>query len=424
MTMKIGMLVWGTNGDVRPFIALASGLSEAGHDITLAVASVDKRDYQNLRDQYKIKIQQIPFPGNYYFENEDLFWQMSESDALKKFTEIYERIKAELNSVSIKLCQENELVIGNQHILALTCAAEKFHIPYVSISNEHSIIPTENMPPPGYPAEHGKIANLYFWALLENYINEIYLGDVNKFREQEELPPVKNVLQEITHSRELNLVAVSSVFCKQQPDWNKRHRLCGFLELEENLNDYSLPDNLLSFLSENPSPIFMTAGSMMIHEKSPLEITKIYVEAANLVGCSAIIQSNWEQLQDINKISSSDKVFKLRHDIPYKVIWPKCSAVVHHGGTGTTHTTILCGCPSVVVEYGFDQEFCGKILRELGIAPTTLHRKTVTAELLANEIRIVLNTPEMKLRAEELSQIMKNENGVKKAVEFIEGYFC
>ena len=417
------MQVWGTNGDVRPFIALANGLSKAGHNVTLAVASVDKRDYSTLENNYKIRIHQIPFHGNYYSDNEDVFWKLSEVDGIKKFTEIYERIKDELNNESKKLCQENELVIGNQHILALTCAAEKFQVPYVSISNEHSIIPTENVPPPGYP-DYGKLANLYCWSLLENYINDTYLVDINKFREQEELPPVKNVLQEITHSKELNLVAVSSVFCKQQPDWNKRHQVCGFLELEEKLDGYLLPIDLLTFLSKNPAPIFMTIGSMKVHEKSPLEITKIFVEAVKLVGCSAIIQSEWGAMKELSEIVNCDKIYTLSPDIPYKVIWPKCSAIVHHGGTGTTHTTILCGCPSVVIEYGFDQEFCGMILQQLGIAPTTLHRKTVTAETLANEIKTVLVKPEMKMIAEYYSQIMKNENGVNKAVELIEEYFC
>ena len=46
--MKIGIQTWGSDGDIRPFIALAGGLSSAGHDVTLAYASVDNKDYVTL----------------------------------------------------------------------------------------------------------------------------------------------------------------------------------------------------------------------------------------------------------------------------------------------------------------------------------------------------------------------------------------
>ncbi len=38
--MNIGIQTWGSEGDVRPFLALAAGLRAAGHDVTLAVTRV------------------------------------------------------------------------------------------------------------------------------------------------------------------------------------------------------------------------------------------------------------------------------------------------------------------------------------------------------------------------------------------------
>jgi Glycosyltransferase family 28 N-terminal domain len=35
--MKIGMLTWGTHGDIRPFLALADGLQAAGHEVHLVI---------------------------------------------------------------------------------------------------------------------------------------------------------------------------------------------------------------------------------------------------------------------------------------------------------------------------------------------------------------------------------------------------
>src|SRR5512139_3149210 len=46
--MKIGIQTWGSEGDVRPFLALAAGLRAAGHDVTLAVTHVTNKDYTAL----------------------------------------------------------------------------------------------------------------------------------------------------------------------------------------------------------------------------------------------------------------------------------------------------------------------------------------------------------------------------------------
>ena len=46
--MKIGIQTWGSDGDIRPFAALAGGFSQAGHEVTLVFTSVDNKDYADL----------------------------------------------------------------------------------------------------------------------------------------------------------------------------------------------------------------------------------------------------------------------------------------------------------------------------------------------------------------------------------------
>ena len=45
--MKIGLQTWGSDGDIRPFLALAGGLRAKGHEVSLVVTSVDNRDYSS-----------------------------------------------------------------------------------------------------------------------------------------------------------------------------------------------------------------------------------------------------------------------------------------------------------------------------------------------------------------------------------------
>src|SRR5512144_1154258 len=42
--MRVGLHTWGTEGDLRPFVALARGLRRAGHEVTLVYTSVHGGD--------------------------------------------------------------------------------------------------------------------------------------------------------------------------------------------------------------------------------------------------------------------------------------------------------------------------------------------------------------------------------------------
>ena len=50
-------------------------------------------------------------------------------------------------------------------------------------------------------------------------------------------------------------------------------------------------------------------------------------------------------------------VLVLGSDTPHDWLLPRCSAVVHHGGAGTTAAGILASCPSTVVPFFGDQFF-------------------------------------------------------------------
>ena len=52
--MKIGIQTWGSNGDIRPMLALADGLQQAGHSVTLIVSSIDNHSYRDICERLNI----------------------------------------------------------------------------------------------------------------------------------------------------------------------------------------------------------------------------------------------------------------------------------------------------------------------------------------------------------------------------------
>jgi UDP:flavonoid glycosyltransferase YjiC (YdhE family) len=57
--MKIGIQTWGTEGDVRPFVALAGGLTAAGHEVTLAVTEVRNKRYTQFGERLGFSIRHV-----------------------------------------------------------------------------------------------------------------------------------------------------------------------------------------------------------------------------------------------------------------------------------------------------------------------------------------------------------------------------
>jgi sterol 3beta-glucosyltransferase len=52
---------------------------------------------------------------------------------------------------------------------------------------------------------------------------------------------------------------------------------------------------------------------------------------------------------------------------PHALVFPRCAAVVHHGGAGTTQMPVRAQVPSVVVPHLADQFFWAAQLERLGV---------------------------------------------------------
>ena len=57
--MRIGIQAWGTEGDVRPLIALAGGLQAKGHQVTLGVTEISNKDFTPYSEKLNFSIQHV-----------------------------------------------------------------------------------------------------------------------------------------------------------------------------------------------------------------------------------------------------------------------------------------------------------------------------------------------------------------------------
>lgn len=62
--MRVGLQAWGSEGDIQPFTALASGLVNAGHEVTFVVTDNIGRDYSDLAKRFGYRLVAVPNPKN------------------------------------------------------------------------------------------------------------------------------------------------------------------------------------------------------------------------------------------------------------------------------------------------------------------------------------------------------------------------
>jgi UDP:flavonoid glycosyltransferase YjiC (YdhE family) len=418
--MKIGIQTWGSHGDIRPLLALEEGLRAAGNEVHLVITSVDSGAYHGLESTPGLRISVVASPV-LVPEQEEQIGRIAYGirNPLKQMATILRMCFAPVEDLMFeaaqRLCAESDLVIGHYFMHPLQVAAEKAGRPYVSVLLSHAAIPSDFNHPLG-KAALGKTAHRLLWRLMRRLLNGVLLHYPNRLRAQVGLPPARDIVTEVWLSHHLTLAAVSPRLCRRQPDWPASLQVCGFLDMPGLAIDGAIPAALTAFLEAGDAPVYMSFGSWMPKDiAGQTRALQLLTQAARRAGCRAIIQSHaagacgFASTRDILYIATA----------PHQAIFPRCRAVVHHGGAGTTQAVTLAGKPSVIVANISEQEHWGGELRHLGIAAKLAKRRSVSAAGLAKRIRQVLDAPEMTAKAEAIGAAMRGENGVAEAVEQI-----
>ena len=406
-------------------IALAQGLRVAGHAVTISISRVDANDeipadYATLAPSVTLEFRHA---GRLHYASPEQRKLASKILATRNpirqvenmLAGLFDPMAAAIDQAARDLCRDNDIVIGNYLAYSLSAAAAKSNCPMITVQFLPGLIPTAERPPHGFP-NLGRRLNPLLWHITSKAIGRAFLPRINAVRSTHGLAPIRDFLREGVASPLLTLVAASPSLSPPMPDWPTMYVACGFLDVPVPENAQLPGEDLEAFLRAGPPPVFMTGGSMLLGDVEFERIAGIFVEAARLAGCRAIVQAPWNE---IHGVSESPDVFRVT-GVPHGLVFPRCAAVVHHGGAGTCQSATLAGCPSVVVVYGFDQGYWSGCLQAAGVALGPLRRQTLRANDLAARIRRTLASLEMKARAEALGQAMREEDGVGRAVALIE----
>ncbi|KAF2635712.1 UDP-Glycosyltransferase/glycogen phosphorylase [Massarina eburnea CBS 473.64] len=164
-------------------------------------------------------------------------------------------------------------------------------------------------------------------------------------------------------------------------DWGNEIEISGFVFLDL-ASSFQPPDDLVKFLEAGPPPVYIGFGSIVVDD--PDEFTRLIYKAVEIAGVRALVSKGWGGFG--SKDNTPDNIFMLENT-PHDWLFPKVSAVVHHGGAGTTAAALKCARPTMIVPFFGDQPFWGAMVSQAKAgAHECIPYKKLTAERLAEGI--------------------------------------
>jgi sterol 3beta-glucosyltransferase len=412
--MKIAIVTIGTRGDVQPYIALGCALQARGHEVRLACHD----EFAEMVRGYGLEHRTIRGNFGELLQTEAGRGWLTSADAPLKYGRFARQL---FEPLQVPWCEDADAAMeGVDGVVFYTMAMAALHgverrkLPGVVVT-PWPMVPTRDLPPAVAIALEKLPA--FTRVFLTNLVIRLAFSGFNAIHQQYRasvgLPPYRapDTFHCVLESGLPIVHLFSEVVIPRPTDWQDHHAIAGFAFAPA--KPYDPPASLVRFLESGPTPIYLGFGSMTGFE--PQELADLASRAAKLAGVRAIVARGWAGLAP----EPSDDVYVI-DEVPHDWLFPRVSAVVHHGGVGTFAEGLRAGKPTVIAAFFGDQPFWGLINERLGTGPRALRRKGITAENLATAIRDAVSNPSYRARAEEVSRHLRAEDGAARAAEMIE----
>jgi sterol 3beta-glucosyltransferase len=305
------------------------------------------------------------------------------------------------------------VLIYNPAIFGGYDIAEKLGVPAFAASPAPMYSPTKEFPSPFFPFSNLGPLNKFSHQLFAKLGPAIFRRPINEWRRDVlGLPPAKG--DRLLHGKPvLTLYAYSEAVVPRPADWDESSVVSGYWFLDAPA-DWTPDPELVKFLLQGPPPVYVGFGSMFMNGGK--QKTRMVIDALRLARQRGILATGWGGL---SAVDASDDILVV-NSVPHDWLFPQVTAVVHHGGAGTTGSSLRAGKPTVICPFVADQPFWGRRVVALGVGSSLISQFKLTAESLACAIKSAVTDTSLPERAANLGKIIQSEDGVGRAVAYIE----
>jgi sterol 3beta-glucosyltransferase len=414
--MKLTIIAPGSQGDVRPFLALGKELQDTGHQVRVAT----QQSFAELAKGCGLVFYPLHDDMETLLRDPAVRAAVSKNNPLAQLRLMKKKLVV-LNEQwmrdCLEACLDADLVTGGfGALMAGQPVAEKLHIPFIQAWLA-PFTPTHAFPATSFPQLRKRFggrlnrrSHVLGWRLLAWPMQRATINLAR--RKVLELPPAPYWDGPLAYFKDQTwpvLNGFSQHVVPRPEDWPAHHHVTGYWFLDPP-SDWRPQPALVDFLKAGPPPVYIGFGSMS--HADPQAATRLVLEALQISGQRGILLAGWGGLTSADLPSSVTMV----EAVPHAWLFPQVKAVVHHGGAGTTAAGLRAGKPTLCVPFiSLDQGFWGWRVADLGVGPPPIPSKQLNAEKLAQAITTLVSDPNIQQHAAEIGDKIRGENGAAEA---------
>jgi len=390
--MRVCLSTFGSRGDTEPLAALGVALQAAGAEAV--VCAPTDTEFVDLLERAG-----VPYAPAFYSVRK---WIADKSRPAKP--EDFAALMREMMAGQIRAI--GEAAEGCDAIVATglvpntgaaQAVAEKHGLRYFHASLCPLYLPSHHHHPypyPSHPHPRGETDNRVLWRRDVEAMNLMFRDALNEQRATLGLPGVENVREHV-FTRSSLLASDPALWPWEETDLSEAVQTGAWV-----LRDTRpLPDGLEAFLGAGEAPVYVGFGSIAVPTAKAAALTVI--AAARAKGRPVVLARGWA---DVALEDAGDDCFVVG-DVNQQALFPRCAAVVHHGGAGTTHAAAMAGAPQLIVPQIVDQPYWAARVAALGVGAAH-DGPAPSVESLSARLDVAL-AAETRVRARELAGRMR-----------------
>jgi sterol 3beta-glucosyltransferase len=388
--MKIILASVGTRGDMEPFLAIGQLLKEKGHQVICAFPE----QFRKIVNESNIEFASLGPKYINLLERKEGKAAMGAATGFKKIAGTLKLSLKQNDANKELLFKQQELIEREQPDRILYNGKAVYPIIW-GLKNKGKTIFVSPLPYMHYVKGH---THVIFNSNFGDFFNRLtfslaHLGMIvtirisKKWLKISEKISRKELLDVLQFNKSIYTIS-PSLFSKPYY-WVETLKVLGYHFSSKKTAWH--PDKALSgFISKHKKILFITFGSMI--NPGPEEKTRIFIDILERNKIPAIINIASGGLVKPDNFDS--ELIYFVSQIPYDWIFPKIYAVIHHGGSGTTHLTLKYGCATMIIPHIIDQFVWNKIAYDKGVGTKILD---------------LINNADYKIKAEQIKSQMKKE---------------
>jgi len=398
--MKIVLATCGSRGDVQPMVALSLALIKEGHDVLLAGPPEKAHWAETLGCPY----QGLGTDVTAFIDSMKNAHSVSSAIFFLKF--LRNEVRSQF-AVLPKIIAGADLTVGASLVYALPGVAKAMGIDYRYIAFTPQLLPSSHHPYPIF--KHQGLpgwCNRLTWWVGRHSDRFLLRRIINRQHKKMGLEPIQDTVYHVLGMRVIvaSDPALGGVPADVRVPFFSQ---TGYLHLSQP-EQYS--SELCAFLDRGPPPVYAGFGSMPKGDQ--MRILPVIVEAVRQNGRGAVISKFWDEPSEFEK----DEDILFIRNYPHSHLFPLMSAIIHHGGAGTTATSAISGVPQVVVPHILDQYYWGHRIYLSRLGPKPVWRSDLTVQKLTEAIQECLCNEQIRQTAKRTGEIIKQQDGLALAV--------